>query len=348
MNADTQFTILGMSGSGKTCYLLGMYYKMSAGMGGYTITIDEDNDVGLRNRYEKMCDQTLGKERFPAGTDSISEFVFDLQYGYNTIMSFKWLDYPGETLRSKNEGDIEEYENIKRSIMKSSSLFICVDGSLLVGKETEKKIEKVKEKCSSIMNSFFSKYLKSNNILPPTTIIITKYDLCKEDTEEKELCDIMEESFSALFVKDKKEKIVTIIPVSIGLNIENNDYSGKLKPLNIHLPIFIGIWFVLRQKIKKYNEEYERRNKKMEQELEYLINKKKKMENNFFWFLKKKEIQNLEERINDERVRGYKDMQRMRDESSIIENYKEELEKELQKIPFVYKNGEKISFSNIV
>ena len=52
---DTQITILGMSGAGKTCYLLGLYYKMGAGMRGYTITTDEDTDVELRDRYKKCA-----------------------------------------------------------------------------------------------------------------------------------------------------------------------------------------------------------------------------------------------------------------------------------------------------
>ena len=115
--ADTQITILGMSGSGKTCYLMGLYYKMGSGLRGYTITTDEDTDVELRDRYAKLCDVTLEKEkRFPAGTDNISKYVFDLQYGYNTVMSFDWVDYPGGLLDRKNSGNLEEYEDVKKAI----------------------------------------------------------------------------------------------------------------------------------------------------------------------------------------------------------------------------------------
>ena len=35
--ADTRFTALGMSGSGKTCYLLGMYYEMCVGVRKFTL-----------------------------------------------------------------------------------------------------------------------------------------------------------------------------------------------------------------------------------------------------------------------------------------------------------------------
>ena len=252
--ADTQITILGMSGSGKTCYLLGLYYKMGAGLKGYTITTDEDIDVQLRDRYKRLCDISLPKEkRFPAGTDNVSRYEFDLQYGYDTIMTFDWIDYPGGVLDRKNLGNLEEYESIKQSINNSSSLFICVDGSLLMGDDTEEKIENVRDNCSHVINTFFSGYFKSNNCLPPTAIIITKYDVCKDDTNGEELCEIIEEAFSPFFTKNDNKKVVAIIPVSIGTNIMDNDCTGKLKPLNIHLPIFMAIWFALSKEIQKHS-----------------------------------------------------------------------------------------------
>ncbi len=66
---NTQFTMLGLTGSGKTCYLLGMYNKMAAGIEGFSLTTDSDTDVSLRRRYLRMEDPSLGINRFPAGTD---------------------------------------------------------------------------------------------------------------------------------------------------------------------------------------------------------------------------------------------------------------------------------------
>ena len=46
-----KFTILGETGSGKTCYLLGMYYEMSMSVAGYTvIATDPDADKNLTLR----------------------------------------------------------------------------------------------------------------------------------------------------------------------------------------------------------------------------------------------------------------------------------------------------------
>lgn len=347
--ADTQITILGMSGAGKTCYLLGLYYKMGSGLKGYTITTDDDTDVQLRDRYARLCDVSLEREkRFPAGTDNISQYEFDLQYGYNTIMSFDWLDYPGGLLDRKNTGNLEEYENVKKAINESSSLFICVDGSLLCGDDVEEKIDNVKDNCSNIINTFFSEYFKCNNQLPPTAIIVTKYDICKDDTDEEELCEIIQEAFSPFFVKNKDKKIVTIIPVSIGVNIMDNNYSGKMKPLNIHLPIFMGIWFSLSKKIQKYNLKINKQEQDNNEAVSSLRNKKSKEENKWL-FKSKDEIKRLAKRIQEEENKGRQNTNEMKNLlSAMIEN-SDKLIKELNRIPYVFVNGERReSFSDII
>lgn len=347
--ADTKITVLGMTGSGKTCYLLGFYYKMGSGMKGYTITTDDDTDVELRDRYAKMCDSSLGAARFPTGTDNISKYLFYLQYGYNTIMSFDWIDYPGGVLDRKNEGNLEEYESIKKSINDSSCLFICVDGELPVGNDIDEKIDKVKDNCSSVINTFFSDYTKTKNKIPPTAIIITKYDLCKDDTDENELCEIIEEAFSPFFIKDNDniKRIVTIIPVSIGNNIMNNDCGGKLKPINIHLPIFMGIWFALSDKIEMYAKEIVNISSKNNEKINDLINQKAREENRFF--KNRREIHRLANAINLVKNNDEKQHLEMSTILNIMENNSGKLLKELDTIPYIFVNSErKDSFSEIL
>lgn len=345
--ADTQITILGMSGAGKTCYLLGLYYKMSAGMRGYTITTDEDTDVQLRDRYAKMCDQSLGKERFPAGTDNVSQYAFNLQYGYKTIMSFDWVDYPGGALERKNDGSLEEYENLKNAINRSSSLFICVDGSLLLGNDKDEKIDRVRDECSSVINAFFSEYLENNHKLPPTAILVTKYDMCVKDTNEEELCEVIEEAFSPFFVADENKKIVAIIPVSIGKNIMDDDYSGQLKPTNIHLPIFMGIWFALSKKIQTQSHLLEQQKEKNSQDVSKLRNQKAQEENKWI-FKNKDDIQHLAKALREAESNGARQTEKMQALINVILNNRERLIKELESISYVYINGEKSSFSRLV
>ena len=339
--ADTQITILGMSGAGKTCYLLGLYYKMGAGLKGYTITSDEDTDVQLRNRYARLCDVTLDKgKRFPAGTDNISRYEFDLQYGYNTIMTFDWIDYPGGMLSQKSDGNLEEYEDIKKSINNSSSLFICVDGELLRGNDIDEKIENVRDNCSNVINTFFTEYFKNKNELPPTAIILTKYDTCRDDTTEEEVCEIIKEAFSPLFVEDNIiEKIVTIIPVSIGLNIMDNDGNGKLKPLNVHLPIFMAIYFALIKKIQVHMKKQENNDNSID------FFKGVKITEEVKWFFKNEKL--IEKLTKDiKKAENYKN--ELNSLLEILLNNKDKLIKELSKIKYVYINGKERSFEDII
>ncbi len=345
--ADTRFTILGMSGAGKTCYLLGLYYKMGSGLKGYTITTDDDTDVNLRDRYRKLCDVTLGREsRFPAGTDNVSKYEFDLNYGFKPIMSFDWVDYPGGLLDQKNSGSFEEYEGIKKSIQESSTLFICVDGSLLCGDDEDEKIDAVRDNCSNVINTFFSEYFKSNKKLPPTAIVVTKYDVCREDTDEEELCEIIQEAFSPFFIENEVEKFVTIIPVSIGLNIMDDDYAGKLKPLNIHLPIFMGIWFALSKKIQEYAEEKDKEEVTAENRVNKLINQR--IEEESKWIFKdKNEIMSLTNKIKNAKEESANKSNQMQQILNAMQSNGDKLLRELEKIPYVYINGRESSFSEI-
>ena len=40
--AKTKFTMIGMTSSGKSCYITAMYMKMAVGMDAFTLTTDED------------------------------------------------------------------------------------------------------------------------------------------------------------------------------------------------------------------------------------------------------------------------------------------------------------------
>lgn len=345
--ADTQMTILGMSGSGKTCYLLGLYYKMVAGLKGFGLTSDDDTDVELRDRFAKLRDVTLAKEeRFPAGTDNTSKYTFNLEYGFKTIMSFDWFDYPGGLLDRKNAGDMEEYEKVKEAIHNSSSLFICVDGSLLLGDDRDDKVDNIRDNCSYVINSFISDYFKTKDSIPPTSIIVTKYDICKDDTNEDDLCEIIQESFSPFFIDNEVEKIVSIIPVSLGSDIMDGDCSGKMKPINMHLPIFMGIWFAM---IKRIHELDEARKSKLDasnKKIDFLKQEKTKEESR--WFSSDEKIKEMAKQIQEAENSKNEQDSKTKDLLNTMANNLDSLIKELKKIELIYINGRKTSFSELI
>ena len=247
--AGRKFTILGETGSGKTCYLLGMYYEMGMSVAGYTVVAtDPDADKNLTLRYDRLKDKSRGKSRFPDPSDQIQKFDFNLQYNYETIHPFQWVDYPGGFLDKRNR-DItsEQYNEIAKSIMESEMIFICIDGANLTGSSTHKKIRKVKERCALHVKDYLvelkDKLKSENKRLPPIGMLVTKYDMCADDTDADEVREIVEEAFDGLF--GVNDTFVAIIPVSLGDTLEDDDCQGELDPLNVHLPILMGINFAL-------------------------------------------------------------------------------------------------------
>lgn len=237
-----KFTILGETGSGKTCYLLGMYYEMSIGVAGYNLAAEsEEEDSNLARRYEMLKDKSLGQNRFPDPTDNAQKYTFDLLHSYEWLNDFEWIDYPGGWLDPKlKDPGSKQIAELNKNIEESSTLFICIDGANLVGNNIREKIRKVKTRCARNISPYLGKF---NGNLPPIVMLVTKYDMCQYDTSPEEIKEIIENSFENLFMRDNV--FVSIIPVSLGATLEDDSYSGDLDPINVHLPILMGVDFAL-------------------------------------------------------------------------------------------------------
>ena len=285
------FTILGESLSGKTTYLLAMYSELTPGVNGYSIVAQSDTlNTNLLKTFDILDDESIGSERFPERTDQIQKYLFDLNYENKTIMPFEWIDYPGGLLRNATD---EGYSEVSKTIKESSTLFICVDGKLLAGDDTEQKIRRVKRKCSMSVNPFFGKYFKAGGKLPPVGIILTKADLFRHDTDDAEVRKILAEAFSPLFVS--RETLIGVIPVTLGENIQDDNYCGELDPVNVHLPIFMGIYFALNEQIAAYKYRINS-NKNSIADMKYI---KHDEEESFFIWRDDGKIRRLANRISD-------------------------------------------------
>ena len=326
-NSINKFTILGETGSGKTCYLLGMYYEMTMGVAGYTLTTENRDEArNLKTRYKMLGDKKLGKNRFPDPTDKVQKYKFELQFALNSIMDFEWIDYPGGFLDPElTTNSSEEYQEVKKNIKESDILFICIDGENLKGNDTKKKIRKVKTRCVNNINPYLNSL---NGKLPPIALIITKYDLCATDTDEDEIKKIVVESFS-LFERD--DVFIAVIPVSIGENIEDDNYSGDLEPLNVHLPILLGVNFALIDTLELGRE--------LIQEYKYRIENaeliKKSEELSFFLWRNNKVIREMKDYIQDVN-------QEIADIKEIAKYFKKSINRindDLEEITMIFSNG---------
>jgi len=236
---NTKFTALGMSGVGKTCYIIGMHYLMASGEKGWTLLCSDNATQDKLNRWSKKIDRAeLGNDRFPPGTSRearAENYHFELRYLAKPIMGFEWIDYAGGLFEETASDDFSE---IEKSISESTALYIFLDGKELCHEQLNKKVRNIR-RCANYIQPCITEFLDKHDYIPPVVFVITKYDLCQCYNTPEELHEILKEAFSSLFYDPHAEIYIT--HVSLGDEISKDEYTGEVDPINIQVPFFIGI-----------------------------------------------------------------------------------------------------------
>lgn len=257
-----KITMLGTTGAGKTCYMLGMYSFMSVGLHGFTINAKEpDIDIDLNDKWETLVVEQ-GEERWPPATqpqsqeDPVYKYAFNFCYGFKPIMSFNWLDYRGGALRDKTKPS--DTQQLFEYAKESDCLFLCVSGEYFKQAivETDGKTNfGVRQKVATRLNLTMMNNLitelqqkrKPTNDNPfPVAIVITKYDLCMERGKEAIVQDI-KQLFEPLF-QPESGWLVMVCPVSLGKELATNKDSGEIEPINIDKPVAFAIYSKLQSR----------------------------------------------------------------------------------------------------
>jgi len=245
---NTTFTALGMTGSGKTCYIIGMHYVMATGIAGWTLKPGDNITADKLNKWVKMLDKSTGVSRFPAGTDQgkSDNYSFGLHFLNEQVMDFSWIDYAGalfEETSSVGFSDVEE------SISESTALYVFIDGMELCTDDKKKRFKNIRNHCARYIQPCITDFVNNyKDYIPPVIFVVTKSDLCRNYTDSNEICDILKESFSSLFYDKRAE--VYISAVTLGDDISDDEYNGEVEPVNVDIPFFIGIHHEL---LRRYN-----------------------------------------------------------------------------------------------
>ena len=268
--ADTKYTIVGMSSSGKTCFLTAMYMRMATGVDGFTLWTTEDT----RRKYERdilaLRKGEAGLDRFPAATPNAENatklYEFRLIYDTKDIISFDVIDYAGGALL--DGGPV--YCQLKLSMEESTAMFIFIDGASLCDEDRTARKENVYYDCAMSVTPMIQDFADSHNgQLPPIVFVVTKSDLCKAYIkDETELVQIIRDLFSPAF---SEGSVSYICAVSLGDSISDDGYKGRFSPVNIHIPLFLGSFheyynrcLAFKEKIETANQNLDmQRNRKM-------------------------------------------------------------------------------------
>jgi double-GTPase-like protein len=246
---DVKITMLGTTGAGKTCFMVGMYAMLRAGHRGFTFSCEEDLDLELSRRWMTMLEP--GKDRFPPKTpDGEFRHRFSFNYGFRPVFEFEWLDYRGGALYDNQSS--EEFQRLKNHLLNSTCVMLCVSGEHLASGRSDVI---VKTKCGiDRMGLLLTEMHKavattSGQDLPPLVIVITQFDRCRNLNPEK-LSEQIRDLFNPAFASGGNW-LVAICPVSLGKELAENPISGEIGPYNLHLPVAFATYCVLKQKERK-------------------------------------------------------------------------------------------------
>lgn len=277
--AKTKFTMIGMTSSGKTCYITAMYMKMAVGMDAFTLTTDDKTKKKLERDIRTLREPS-GVERFPSATQNdaraIRKYEFKLNKDRKEIITFEMMDYAGGAL--VDQGEV--YSEVKKSIEESTTLYIFIDGKSLCNESAEERRENVYYDCALSVTPMLQEFADAHDDnLPPIVFVVTKSDLCKNYVSDAELTSIIKELFSPAFSSKTRSYICA---VSLGDTISDDNYKGKFKPVNIHLPFFLGCYHEYYTQYLILKDDVEKNNTDLEKERDKATNQADKEAKSFF------------------------------------------------------------------
>ena len=278
---NSTFTALGVSGTGKTCYIVGLYNDIQEKNRTFSMTVVGHNKKMLENWVSRM-NSVRGAEKFPSGTSqaNMTDYQFVIHAGADEIISIDWLDYPGGALHER-ENSIDAFEQLNTSIRKSAALYIFLDGDNFCYETPEKILRKARREAQRI-NDYIAKVAEANEgNLPPIVFVITKSDkYVKYISSTNEVENIIRKLFNSLFVEGREAYIV---PVSLGNNIADDNYSGDADPISVHIPFLIGVYHNYSDICRGYARDIDDTNRRTQMEIEAQRVNQIKEENRIFF-----------------------------------------------------------------
>jgi hypothetical protein len=261
MGDQIKITMLGASQSGKTCYMVGMYAMMKLGVNGLTITAQSLNDdLDLGDKWDRMI-EVKGKDRWPEATSRAAvekTYRFNFNHGFQTLMSFEWLDYRGGAMNEEeNEPEIQKLVSY---LADSSCVFLCVSGEHLAqpltdehGSASRLKLLHMRrktmiERMELLLKGVYDLKQPTAEKPFPVVVVITKADLCTQHRTRHELVNDIKQLFPRLFERGGGW-LTLISSVTLGSTLVDDPNNNEIDPINLHIPVAFAIFAHLRARV---------------------------------------------------------------------------------------------------
>lgn len=249
--------LLGLSGSGKTCYLYTATHVLSKGINvnGHKVSISASHRQQMA-RLNIGIEQ-MAKGYWPEGSMSTMSYPFEFKIDGLTLGSFNIYDYRGSMLIGTSDDDQDDTEELFETFDQSNCIIILVDGDTVMEALDPNDVSPEHRK-----NSSFASQLSARNRLNfievlikeakeqinkniPILLAITKRDIFNS-AELRKGIDLLKELLPWVF-SQRNDVIVGITAVTLGENLTND--KGKLRGTlclntegNVHLPILFALF----------------------------------------------------------------------------------------------------------
>lgn len=231
-------TMLGASGTGKTCYLYAMADAMQFGSCDFTFTaMPYQTTLELQDAWDSILN---GK--WPQGTDLSTEYEFACSYCLRKIVTFSWYDYRGGILQ--NPDDEDERESLFGKMGCSRCLIICISAEAIHGILTG---DLKSRRLFAVYMNLIQEYRNRSGCTVPIVFAVTKADLLESNANEFERgVELIRTKYMAsLFAEDDNGGwFVSFVPVSLGTGLgsaNGGNIVGTIEPANVHIPVLIAI-----------------------------------------------------------------------------------------------------------
>lgn len=249
--------LLGLSGSGKTCYLYTASHVLSKGINiqGHTISATCSNRqqlLRLNRGIEQMSSGT-----WPDGSISTITYPYDFKIDGKIAGNFTVYDYRGGALDGMKDDDIDDSEVLFDTFEDSSCIIFLIDGDTVLSALEPEDLDMLHQDIFSFQSQLKARNkinyieslireclvrIKKNNV--PILLSITKKDIFSE----KELQagkGLLKELLPSVFSLGN-DMIVGVTAVTLGENLRNDE--GNLTGIlclntdgNVHIPLLFAL-----------------------------------------------------------------------------------------------------------
>ena len=236
-----KLTMIGPSGTGKSCYLYATYFRMLEGVAGFNFNCVNVNQA---RELEEAWNAILDDGVWPAGTaEGGEEFHFSCKHNGRQVGDFTWLDYRGGLLNetAREGSDLTHFLN---RAVDSDAILVCLPADVLLTAQAndlrvQRRWARMKNEILRILGAIYQR-----NVAASLVFMITKSDLCKSREEGRFCVETIRTAFQQYFTGTPEYAMITASRLGRfegGADDfqQGAEIKGVLDPHNVHLPILL-------------------------------------------------------------------------------------------------------------